>query len=194
MPRNLALILFLIVGAVSGVLYTQTAQKNQPDSALKALSLKPENEVIRRTHKLMPEHTVEVKNLTENYQPEINERILLSAEIINSQPGEYEYQWIVPAGVEIFGGAATQGRIQVSGAHNTNVFRQEFINRSAENLKIFVSVWPVQTQHSGPKQKLNFTAQYNTQTQAEIEKEATDVSKRQDEYLIENPDLLKKFK
>jgi hypothetical protein len=190
MSRSTALI-FIATAFSIGIGLNLYFRSPSPDSQLKDLSLKPENQIIRHTAKLTSQAAVSIVNKSQNYKPNKDETVSLSAQISLQTPAtKIDYEWILPEGLHAKSDQTLSGQMTVTNWREPILVPIEITNQTLENKKIFIRI-----SASGPNQIDQLaSAQYDTQNYLELQQEQADLMKRQEEYLQDLPDESKKFK
>ncbi|MCB0349958.1 MAG: hypothetical protein KDD38_02170 [Bdellovibrionales bacterium] len=153
----------------------------------KSTSLKPHNEILIRTTKLLPHFSVRLSKTESDSE---NNRFALTAQIETEKNiPQLNYKWILPLGVQLLGGAPVEGVITNVTARGGRAWTAQLASTSEENQKIHLRVWVEDGANT-----LVTSAQYNTLLQNEIDFEKSELVKRQNEYLLDHPELLKKYK
>lgn len=163
----------------------------QPASIeMKNISLKPTNEPLIRTYKLLPPLEIKLSNLNQEEFPPQTPFTLQATINVLKPIASADYHWVLPETVTLLtGGNSTDlhGTLTQLSPQQDKIISATFISSSAVNEKIHLRV----TLREG-ENNMTQTAQYNTRDQKELDKARVELAERNNEYLLEHPELLKK--
>lgn len=161
-------------------------QKNNATPGLKSESLRPQHELIIRTHKLQPPFEVQIHKESTSSE----DQLVLSAKINTSKNiPQLRYQWIVEDGVTLSPRFSSEGQIDGVSPKAGATLRARFFNSVSENRKIHLKVFANDGQHTMVQ-----VAHYNTQDQEKIDEYQAELAAKNNEYLLGRPELLRKNK
>lgn len=166
-------------------------QKNTTDLNMKNASLKPTEEILKRTHKLLPPIEVSLFNQNQDDQYSPSAPFTLQAKIRTLNPADaVDYEWVLPEGVtQLSGGNSSgpYGTFTHLSAHEEHTITATFISSSEINEKIYLRVIMHQNLN-----KMTQVAQYNTRDQKTLDAAMAELAKRNHEYLVEHTEVPKK--
>jgi hypothetical protein len=188
MPNNIT-VKNIVVGIIIGFALVSLFKQTSDSSSIKNNFLKPSKEIIVRTYKMLSPFKVEIIN--ELNEPIQKDQIFkLTATIESTTPkSNVNYSWILPKGVIAAAGTPLKGSIAEINSKDTIQLKGAFVSHSDHNEIIHLKLWT--NDKSG---HMVSGAQFQTLRQNDLNNQKLELSKRQDEYLLDHPELLKQFK
>lgn len=153
----------------------------------KTESLRPNEEILMRTHKLLPEYSTNIERLEEEIAPD--SAFTLKATVYTEKYIDLmSYEWILPEGVEVISGSLSGHLYDVSQS-SLHELSLRLYHVSDKNQQIFLRLSAMEA--NGPT---IHQSEYNTLDQDEIDEEMRAVVERSNIYLQEMHDTLHKHK
>lgn len=187
-PAAFIFILISVFAGASVISANLIAEKQKKGMVpgLKMASLRPQHELTIRTHKLQPPFEVQIyKGPTST-----EDQIVLTAKIsTNKSIPQLRYQWIVEEDIFLSPRFSAEGQIDDVSPKTGAIIHAEFLNSTMENRKIHLKVFASDGQNAMVQM-----AHYNTRDQEKIDEYQAELAAKNHEYLLGQPELLRKNK